>query len=92
MKWVDKRQADKVEVCFGASMVDKKRTGAVVTRTRVYETKRGRGVRGGGEGIRDSTRLDRHAPRSRHDRPPDAVSQDRRSLSGRKRHKHYDCW
>ena len=45
----------------------------------------------GGEcgGIRDPTRLDRHASRSRHDRPPDAVRQDVRSLRGTKRHKRY---
>ena len=35
MKSVDRRQADKVEVCFVASKADKKRIVAVVTRTRV---------------------------------------------------------
>ena len=35
IKWVDRPHADKVEVCFGASKVDRKRIGAVVTRTRV---------------------------------------------------------
>ena len=35
MKWMDRRQADKVEVCFVASMADKKIVGAVMTRTRV---------------------------------------------------------
>ena len=42
MKRVDRRQADKVEVCFRASKADKKIIGAVVTRTRVWETKKGR--------------------------------------------------
>ena len=35
MKWLDGRQADKVEVCFVASKADKNIIGAVVTRTRV---------------------------------------------------------
>ena len=35
MKWVGRQQADKVEVSFVASKVDKNRIGAVVTRTRV---------------------------------------------------------
>ena len=35
MKWKDRRQADKVEVCFVASKADKKIVGAVMTRTRV---------------------------------------------------------
>ena len=33
MKWVDRWQADKVEVCFEASKADKKIIGEVVTRT-----------------------------------------------------------
>ena len=70
LKWVDRREADKVEICFRASKADQKRIGAVVTRTRVQQTEK-RGGRGGG--VRDPSRLDRHAPRSRHDRPPDAV-------------------
>ena len=36
----------------------------------MQQTKKGGG---GGGGVRDPSRLDRHAPRSRHDRPPDAV-------------------
>ena len=35
MKWVYRRQADKVEVGFVASKADKKRIGAVMTRARV---------------------------------------------------------
>ena len=35
MKCVDRRQADKVEVCFVASKADKKGIGVEVTRTRV---------------------------------------------------------
>ena len=35
MKWVDRRQADKVEVCFRAPKADKKKIRAVVTRKRV---------------------------------------------------------
>ena len=33
MKWVDGRQADKIEVCFRASKADKKRIVEVGTRT-----------------------------------------------------------
>ena len=33
LKWVDRREADKVEICFRASEADQKRIGAVVTRT-----------------------------------------------------------
>ena len=70
MKWLDRRQADKVEICFRASKADKKRIGAVVTRTHpsVGDEKREGGGRCGG--IRDPTRLDGHAPRSRYDHPP----------------------
>ena len=35
MEWVDRLQADKVDICFRASKADKKRIGAVMTRTRV---------------------------------------------------------
>ena len=35
MKWVDRRQENKFEVCFRASKAEKKIIGAVVTRTRV---------------------------------------------------------
>ena len=47
LKWVDRREADKVEIWFRASKADHKSLGAVVTRTRVQQTeKRGGGVRG----------------------------------------------
>ena len=66
LKWVDRREADKVEIWFRASKADQKSLEAVVTRTRVQQTEK----RGGGfGGIIDPSRLDRHAPRSRHDRP-----------------------
>ena len=45
LKWVDRREADKVEICFRASKADQKRIGAVVTRTRVQQTEK----RGGRE-------------------------------------------
>ena len=44
LKWVDRREADKVEICFRASKANQKRIGAVVTRTRVQQTEK----RGGG--------------------------------------------
>ena len=34
-KWVNRRQADKIEVCFRTSKAYEKKIGAVVTRTRV---------------------------------------------------------
>ena len=45
LKWVDRREVDKVEICFRASNADQKRIGAVVTRTRVQQTEK----RGGRE-------------------------------------------
>ena len=38
LKWVDRREADKVKIRFRASKTDEKRTGAVVTNTRVQQT------------------------------------------------------
>ena len=43
VKWVDRREADKVEICFRASKADQKRIGAVVARTRVQQTEKRRG-------------------------------------------------
>ena len=40
LKWVDRREADKVEICFRASTADQKRIGALVTRTRVQQTEK----------------------------------------------------
>ena len=45
LKWVDRREADKVEICFRVSKADQKRIGAVVTRTRGQQTEK----RGGRE-------------------------------------------
>ena len=71
LKWVDRREADKVDIWFRASKADQKRIEAMATRIWEQQTKKGRGGRC--EGIRDHFRLNRHAPRSRHDRPPDAA-------------------
>ena len=38
VKWSERREADRVEVCFRASKADNKRLGAVVTRTRSKQT------------------------------------------------------
>ena len=43
LKWVDRRDADKVEIWFRASKADQKSLGAVVTMTRVQQTEKGGG-------------------------------------------------
>ena len=43
LKWVERREADKVEVCFRASKADQKRIEAVSTRTQVHQTEKKRG-------------------------------------------------
>ena len=49
MKWVDKRQSDKIEVCFRASKAVKKRIVGVVTRTHPsVGDEKGEGGGGGG--------------------------------------------
>ena len=72
LKWVDRRETDKVEICFRASKAEQKRIGAVVTRTRVQQTKRARG--GGDVGALEILLdlIDMH-PGLDTTRPPDVV-------------------